>query len=144
MHYIFIGPAGSGKTSLAERFCSEKNLVFYDILRVMLPYVKEHGSVTEKNKDVLDCVVSDFVATFEEEAFDVLEFATGGYLEQILSSLNGNVSVVYCSCPLDVSLERNRSRERQVPEHYIKYQSQFGLAYYQALQERCSFRLLFE
>src|SRR3989344_5982132 len=122
--YIFIGPAGSGKTTLIEKFVQRTGLKVYDILNVMKPYLRKYGTVTYKNKHVLDRVVTEYVRSFNRKNFDILEFATGEYLPQMLRSLrNKEFFVIYCKCLLFICRKRMKMRERQVPDHYVKYQS---------------------
>ncbi len=141
--YIFVGPAGSGKTSLIKKLVAKTGLKFYDVLKVMKPYLKKYGTVTEKNKKVLDRVVMDYVKSFSKKKFDILEFATGGYLPVVLQYLrNKEVIVVYSKCPLAICRKRMRTRSREVPDHYVKYQSKFKTAFYRKLMRTLDFKLI--
>jgi len=140
--YIFIGISGSGKTTLIERFIEKTGLIAYDILEVMQPYLAKYGSVTE-NTALLDEVVSKYVESFSHKKFDILEFANGHYLPQVLAALKDKeIIVIYCKCPLHVCKKRNKERTRLVPEHYMEYQAQFDTSYYEKLQKKCKTQLI--
>lgn len=141
--YIFVGVAGSGKTTLIKKFTEKTGLINYDILEVMQPYLQKHGTVTERNKSVLDEVVSRFVESFSKRKFDILELANGYYLPQFLTALKDKeIIVIYCKCPLDICKKRNKERMRLVPDHYLKYQAQFDTPYYIKLKKKFNFQLV--
>lgn len=141
--FIFVGVAGSGKTTLITEFAKKKRLKFYDILTVMKSYLLKYGSVTEKNKSILDEVVRKYVKSFLRKNFDILELATGGHLPEIINSLKDRkITVIYCKSPLTLCRKRNKERHRNVPEHYLKYQSQYKTAFYKKLQKELGFKLI--
>ncbi len=141
--YIFIGVAGSGKSTLIKQFAQQKGLVSYDILDVMQPYLARYGSVTDKNQEILDEVVLSFVRSFPNRAFDILEFANGRYLPQILAGLKEKeIIVIQCYCPLNICKERNKLRIRQVPDHYLNLHAQFDTEFYQRLKDKFGFQLV--
>lgn len=140
--YIFIGIAGSGKSSLIKKFQSKTGLKSYDILKIMKPYIKKYGSVTEKNKSVLDEVVSKWVESFPKKRFDILELANGYYLPKVIEGLKKRkLVVIYCKCPLYICKQRNALRDRLVPPHFLKHQSKFKTSYYQKLSKKYDFEL---
>ena len=141
--YIFIGPACSGKSTLIGMLAKNNSLKYYDIIEVMLPYIKKYGFVTNKNKDVLDNVVDKFIKSFKGKDFDILEFATGEYLPKMLVALKDfDITVVYCMCSKDICNERMINRERKIPKHYLDYQFKFDSGYYNNLKEEFNFKLV--
>lgn len=141
--YVFIGPAGSGKSSIINQIIKDSKLIFYDILEVMTPYLKKYGSVTHENKDLLDKVVKEFIDSFRDKEFDIIELASGSYLPQVLEALKDQeVIVIYCSCPINLCRKRLKLRKRIVPDSYLKYQHQFNKEYYQKLKEKYNFELI--
>ncbi|MBS3073854.1 AAA family ATPase [Candidatus Pacearchaeota archaeon] len=141
--YIFIGPAGSGKTTLINMLLKDKKFEVFDIIKVMKPYIEKYGFVTNKNKKVLDEVVDEFTKQLMNKNFDILEFATGLYLTQILKALRDNdVTVVYCKCSKRICVDRLVKRRRKIPQHYLDYQFKFGSSYYKKLNKRFNFKLV--
>ncbi|MFC1685807.1 hypothetical protein ACFLZZ_02165 [Nanoarchaeota archaeon] len=141
--FIFIGVAGSGKTELVKEFAKRKKLKFYDILDIMLSYIKKYGSVTEKDKSILKEVMGKYLKSFSKKKFDILEFALGSFLPKVVKALGDReVIVIYCNAPLKLCKERNKKRKRNVPEHYLKYQAQFKGPFYNKLKKSLDFELI--
>lgn len=141
--FVFVGPAGSGKTTLIKKLVRQSGLKFYDIIDVMKPYLKKYGTVTEKNKCILNKVIDEYVNSFSKKKFDILEFATGEYVPKVLDYLNDKkVVLIYCNCPLAVCRKRMRLRERQVPNHYVRYQSKFKTPFYLKLMKKYKFKFV--
>ncbi|NPE26750.1 deoxynucleoside kinase [Methanococcoides sp. SA1] len=139
--YVFIGPAGSGKTTRVKKLIEKYDLVFYDIFEIVKPYLEERDSITDK--ETLDEIVGKYVDSFEGRDFDVIELASGHYLPWILDTLKGNeVKVVYCRCSIDTCKERMKERGRSVPLSYLEYHHKFGEEYYRELQEKYGFELV--
>ncbi len=141
--FVFIGPAGSGKSTLINQIIKDSKLKSYDILEVMTPYLKKYGPVTNENKDLLDKIVKEFIDSFQNKEFDIIELASGSYLPQVLEALKDQeVIVIYCSCPINLCRKRFELRKRIVPEQYLKYQHQFDKEYYHKLKEKYNFELI--
>ena len=141
--YIFVGIAGSGKTTLIQKFAEIYAIKKYDILKIMMPYIKKYGSVTERNRDILDKVVNEWINSFSRVEFDALEFAEGSFLPKIITALEGkDIVVIYCRCPLLLCMKRNKLRSRIVPEHYLRFQSRCKAAFYKKMQKKYHYRLI--
>lgn len=123
---VLRGPAGAGKSTLAEHLreamkypcavvdtdifswqCvpgeSDKQVVYENVLLVAENYLRHGYSV----------IVSGLILTAEEDG-------AIGRLRDLAAALRHVVGDFYCAAPLEVAIDRNAARTKDVPEEHIR------------------------
>lgn len=123
--FMLIGPAGCGKSTLAESFWSpdKYEIVSSDEIREEL---YGDAAIQRNPREVFEIMHSRTIK-YLKEGTHVIYDATNLTYKNRKSILDKVSSLAYCvamvvATPLDTILEQNRSRERVVPEDVIMRQ----------------------
>jgi predicted kinase len=124
---LFIGLPGSGKTTIVNKVYGKYNIVSADIIKSTHPnYDQKHPellhqwSVKEAEVKMID--LSDKGVNICMDSGGV----NNSYSLRIMSMLKDkgyNLTLVYVDTPLNVCIERNKKRERNIPEYVITEKS---------------------
>jgi predicted kinase len=124
---LFIGLPGSGKTTIVNKVYGKYNIVSADIIKSTHPnYARKHPellhqwSVKEAEVKMID--LSDKGVNICMDSGGV----NNSYSLRIMSMLKDkgyNLTLVYVDTPLNVCIERNKKRERNIPEYVITEKS---------------------
>jgi predicted kinase len=120
---LFIGLPGSGKTTIVNKVYGDYNIVSADIIKsTHTDYDQKHPellhqwSVKEAENNMID---------LSDKGVDICMDSGGvnnSYSLRIMNMLKSkgyNLTLVYVDTPLNVCIERNEKRERNIPEYVI-------------------------
>jgi len=132
---IFTGISGAGKTKLVGKLAEEYHLRVVDVFEYVKPYIEKYGSTKVKG-GILKKPYKDLISDLPNLNFDILEIASDWpdeFLPQIIKKLKVKPILIFCDVSLETSLERNRKRNRVVPEQTLRDQARFDHGFYKKL-----------
>ncbi len=141
---IFIGTSGGGKTTLLDKLAKEYDLRIVDIYKYVEPYLDKHGRL-KVQEDLLKKPYQDLILDLPNLNFNILEIASDWpdeFLPQIIEKLKTKPILIFCDTSLKTSVERNRKRNRNVPEDTLKTQSRFDYDFYKNLTSKIGIELV--
>jgi predicted kinase len=120
---LFIGLPGSGKTTYIQENIKGYHIVSADQIKMSHPQYNHADSAILHEWSVREAEIQ--MQIFSDEAIDICMDSGGvnnSYSLRIINMLKDKgyyVEIIFIDTPLNVCLERNRGRDRQVPETAI-------------------------
>lgn len=136
--YLIIGTSRSGKSTVAKNLLKQNGGTFLNIVDYVYDYIKREGiAQSETDFNLLKVPYEDLCRDLNMgKDWDILEVASdfpGIYVPKIVSTTTSPVKLIFCQCPVEICLKRNRQEERIVPEEIIKNQNKYDENFYRKL-----------
>lgn len=127
---ILLGAPGIGKSTFAKQFIRNQTIKTFSTDDISLMFSKDPNVYHKGSSELNITKLKKFMETGHSFIYDT----TGTQEENVkevhtLAKFNGYTTIfIHVIGPLDTAVKQNLSRERQVPEDYIKmvYDRQFG------------------
>ena len=145
--YIIIGNSRSGKSTVGKTLAESFNGTFLDVVDYVLRFIKKNNLIqSEFGADLLKGPYEDLCRDLAKgKKWDVLEIASDypeEFLPKIISTTKFPTKLIFCNCPLDVCLKRNKKCKRVVPVETIKNQNKHDESYYRDLAKNLKIQLI--